>query len=211
MNADRELYCYQIDWWLTCRDAACGYRSSLGGQLERIQRGTSALLPNADPYHDGQVGLGPARKRAAFAMDRRFRRRWFTLPAQARDVLTAYYCGALVTAANGNGRQRFPAGVSELLGRFAGVVLFQARDRDALLRACEEQNADALQLPLARAEKAVRAAHNLYYLIAEYDEVPADDARRARRESFAEGAFQEEIEGHPANGVHRNAAGVWRQ
>ncbi len=151
---DSGLYDEGLDWYLTCRDAACGYASALGPQIVTIERGISASrTPTSDPYRSDQVGFGPKfHGRGAFSLDRTMRRRWTKLDRRTREVLLAHYVALVPTpnepgaewqpgkpVPNGEystdystaryrreltGRTRFPAGVDARLGKLAGAALF---------------------------------------------------------------------------------------
>jgi hypothetical protein len=194
---DRELWSHELDWWLNCRDAACGYRSSFAAQVAAIERGnaTSSSAIGDDglyvqPYHDGQVGIGPVRE-AAFAIDRKMVRRWRWLAQQTRDVLFAHYTGACPVEVKGRlGRSRWALGIEARLGRLAGVAVLLSRGEKLakVLAACERGDDEALKGLRARADTAIRTAHAAYY------EIQATEAER-----YAEG-----LEPLPAPPLPRN-------
>ncbi len=115
---DRELYCADVEWLLTERDADCGVQSSFGAMIAELAAAPdptprrkdlpeptakptgrsgvgSSLSP--DPYHSGQCELAAAPRgrghQTAFARDRRLLRVWLSLDAATRRVLAAHYLG----------------------------------------------------------------------------------------------------------------------
>lgn len=200
---DPELYSFELDWFLTCRDSACGVRSSLGGQIEAIGRGGTPGKPNSDPYHDGQAGLGP-RRDGAFAMDRRILGRWSRLDRATQEILVAHYVSARPIPTDPDrewepgkspphvrlshdystahyvqehtARIKWPPGVDSRLGRLSGVALFLTKGEalTRLLKACEQGRDQDLQMTKRRAEKAIRAAHQAYYAARDLDDQESD-------------------------------------
>lgn len=189
---DRELYSSALDWYLTQRDADCGVRSTLAAQIAAIERGGAYGVPCTDPYHDGQAGLSP-HAHGAFSRDRIMRARWVRLARPARELLVVYYVGSEPVESDPKSfgsretewytpRRRFPLGVEPTFGKFAAVVLWQARGDGAealarVLRLAEavgpsgskdtlsaDRRRAATKLE-ARAELAVRVAHLAYHAI----------------------------------------------
>ncbi|MBA3913669.1 MAG: hypothetical protein H0X25_07395 [Acidobacteriales bacterium] len=176
-NTDRGLYNFEIDWWLNCRDALCGARSSFGGQVAAIEAG-GAHASNVDesgsyrhPYHEGQVEVGP-RGEKAFAMDRKMRRRWILLCESDRGnatehvrVLLAHYTASNPSEAGENGSwQKWPKGVESRLAQFApvAIMLTPAEKIARLMDACQKGDDKGVASARARAETAIRRAHEAY-------------------------------------------------
>ncbi len=179
-ETDSELYSFEIDWWLNCRDALCGVRSSFGGQVAAIESGGSrhANLDRSGsykhPFEDYQV-IDTKHERA-FGMDRRLRRRWILLReydvgngTQHERVHLAHYTAAWPSEGDGEGRQKWPKGVEARLAQFAGVaiMLTPQEKRGKLYMACQKGDDKALQEPRRRAEAAIRLAHCAYHEIAD--------------------------------------------
>jgi hypothetical protein len=174
---DRELYNFELDWWLNCRDAMCGVKSSFGGQIAVIESG-GEHAQNLDeagcyrhPFNDSQV-IDTKHERA-FGMDRRLRRRWILLResdvgngTQHERVLLAHYTASCPSETNGDGRQKWPKGVESRLAQWAGVAIMltpvEKNKRVKLLMACQRGDDAAIQEARNRAERAVRAAHVAY-------------------------------------------------
>lgn len=231
-----ELYSAELDWYVTQRDAACGVRSSLGGQIAALERGGAAGTPNSDPYTDGQVGMGPVRVRA-FTLDRRIGPRWGRLSHAHRGVLVCYYLGraqgsedvqerartvARVTHGYDSAR-KFPIGVEGLFAPFAAIVMVIDAERASKLGAHSHGRKPSgdVQRAVAKltsqAERVVRAAHRAYYEIARIEADGPDvvptwseqwDEMRLRRERFADGAFADNLP--EADVPRRGQDGVWR-
>lgn len=174
MRDDRELWSNDIEWYLTQRDAACGVRSSLGGQVATIERGVSASgAPNSDPYDDGQVGLGPA-QRKAFARDREMRKRWHRLPESARAVLRVHY-GALAPSDPATTpliRWSVELGPAILrraegqLGKLVRVTLWLGKESGKLTEWAKAWgNGSSAKASTVRAERTIRDAHRAYYRV----------------------------------------------
>lgn len=182
---DRETWSTELDWWLNCRDAACGVQSSFASQVAAIERGGAGgggVLGEdgsyVHPYNDQQASF---RGQRAFAMDRRMRVRWTALSASDRGFLFVHYTGAFPSGANGQqGRQRWPKGVEARLGEFAGVALFLALQEGKLqrvLKACEKGDDKALVGLLRRAESTVRTVHRSYYALTDQEAAAWADER----------------------------------
>jgi hypothetical protein len=179
-TTDREMYSFELDWWLTCRDAACGHKSSFGGQVAVIESGGEHAA-NLDasgayrhPFTDHQI-LNTRHERA-FGMDRRLRRRWILLhefdvgnATQHQRILLAHYTASNPSEADGDGRQRWPKGVESRLSQYAGVAIMltpvEKGARAKLLMACQKGDDKALEAAKGRADRAIRAAHRAYYEI----------------------------------------------
>jgi len=171
---DRETWSTEIDWYLNCRDAACGVASSFASQIAAIERGgaggTGSVGDDGNyihPYNDTQVGMRNGQR--AFAMDRRMRIRWMALDSESKAILYVHYTGAFPSGGKGQGgRQRWPKGVEARLGEFAGAALFLALREGKLekvLKACEKGDDVALKGITRRAEAAIRSAHAAYYTL----------------------------------------------
>jgi hypothetical protein len=170
MRHDPDLYSSDIEWLLTESDAALGYRSSLGSQIDTLLRGGSSGgydVACADPYRDDQIGSigqpGSATKH------RRIWPVWIALPTIHKEILSARYTAHFriqtKTRDGGYGWTAWPLGVMMMLGDLAGVVLLLARDADSLetvLTACAKCDTVALRPWLERATDASRAAHRAY-------------------------------------------------
>lgn len=224
-SKDPELYSHELDWWLNCRDAACGFRSSMSGTVATIERGghsggggsTDAAGSYIHPYHDGQTSFGKGQS-VAFARDRKMRRRWQHLSDRAQTVFAVHYTGAWPSGSNdSDARQRWPLGVESRLGQMAAVTLYLAAERDIglegrptiarVLKACEKGNDAGLRAWKVLAEKEIRIAHRSYYEVA----VPMAE-RDVLRDRFASGALAAELEGHSVNDRARaDHDGVYRQ
>lgn len=234
-----ELYSHEIDWWLTQRDAMCGVRSTLGGQVMALERGGAGGFPNSDPYHDGQVGMGRWAV-AAFDLDRLIRPRWFALDKESQNVLMVYYFGRSQGSDGDDhgkdfkthgytNRSKFPPGVEAVFGQFASMAMFfdAPAARDLGTRASGSPSIEIrhrVEKLLARSENAVRKAHRAYYAIRnntdDADVIPIDAAERPgwradfermrKRRRFADGAFDAESESF-ADMPRRDKDGVWRQ
>jgi hypothetical protein len=177
---DRETWSPELDWYLNCRDAACGVQSSFSSQIAAIERGGAggggALGEDGSfvhPYNDQQVSNVKYGARA-FAMDRRMRVRWAALAINWKSALFVHYTGAFPSGGNGGqqGRQRWPKGVEARLGEFAGAALFMALQEGKLqrvLKACEKGDDKALVGLLKRAEAGIRDAHRAYYALTDQE------------------------------------------
>ncbi len=177
---DRELWSHELDWWLNCRDADCGYRSSFAAQVAAIERGGAGGQTPLDasgsfvhPYHDGQVGLHKA-SRGMFARDRRMRVRWQALQPRAQGVHVVHYQRLIPPGARtGDRRQRYPAGVESRLSVFASVALYQAGVKlEKLLAACARGDDEFIKEHRRDAEASIREAHREYLALTD-DEAQA--------------------------------------
>lgn len=181
-KTDRETWSPELDWYLNCRDAACGVQSSFASQIAAIERGGGGgggtLGEDGSyvhPYNDQQVSTVKHGARA-FAMDRRMRVRWIALDPESRSILFVHYTGAFPSGGKGStSRQRWPKGAEARLGEFAGVALFLALREEKLervLKACEKGDDKALAGITGRAQQAVRKAHRAYLALTD------EEARR---------------------------------
>lgn len=94
MVDDDEVYSPELAWYLQSRDAACGVRSSLGGQIEAIGRGGGGGVPTSDLYNESQSDLRSSPKpgsRGRFFRDRVMLSRWKLLDRKTQEVLVAHY------------------------------------------------------------------------------------------------------------------------
>lgn len=169
MKANDELYCADLDWWLTQRDFECGHRSNFGGFVAMLERGGGGGgVDSSDPYHEAYRSRLPS-----FDRDRRIAHEWALTPAPSRRMLFAHYAGALVTGGE-ESYQRWPKGLGPQLGKLCGaavVVAFDAGELGPLLEACansaKEGAGEFISDIRNRAEAAVRAAHRDYYQVTE--------------------------------------------
>lgn len=171
---DREIWSTELDWYLNCRDAACGVQSSFAAQVAAIERGGGGgggVLGEdgsyVHPYNDAQVSNVKFGSRA-FAMDRRMRIRWNALDTESKTILFIHYTGSFPEEVKGQkSRERWPKGVDARLGKLAGVALFQSLGErfEKVLKACSKGDDKALKGTLKRAEDAVRIAHRFYYAL----------------------------------------------
>ncbi|MBA2724271.1 MAG: hypothetical protein H0U56_15565 [Methylibium sp.] len=172
MKADPELWCSALDWWLNSRDAACGVRSGMGGQIAQLERGGAGGGSDIDlagsyvhPYHDGQVSFrGQTR---AVAKDRRIRLEWQRIPSVQQRVLVAHYAHgrwpigtqalSLLERTVGDREGVFMPGAALWLAQADGTL-------GELLDACQRKpTAPVIGKARANATAAVRAAHRAYY------------------------------------------------
>lgn len=94
MVDDDEVYSPELAWYLQSRDAACGVRSSLGGQIEAIGRGGGPGSATTDLYNESQSDLRSSPKpgsRGRFFRDRVMLSRWKLLDRKTQEVLVAHY------------------------------------------------------------------------------------------------------------------------
>jgi len=172
-----ELWSADLDWYLTCRDSACGVRSGLGATIATIERGVSTgSAPNTDPYHDGQVGLGPAQERA-FGKDHRMRERWQQLDEVHRVILRSHYGERAPCDPQTSEPPPFAARLGAeawtrangQLGALTRVTLLLSPEAipgwtKAWLKGASARGVDGA---MRRAEAAIREAHAAWYALAE--------------------------------------------
>ncbi len=218
---DDGLYSADVDWFLTCRDAACGWRSSLGGQIATIERGGVYNTASPDPYSEDQCDVGKF-AHGSFARDRKMLKRWRKLTRRATETMVVYYLAWAPSDAGpavddkGNlheSRRKFPPGFEGQFGRFSGVVMWQsdAKQLDKLIKAAadaakkgfENRKDGKVEAALKRAETAVREAHN------EYWEIVAEEISGPKESKLD---IWQEIEAAMLRiTAIRETDGVWRQ
>ena len=226
-STDPLMYSAEVDWFLTMRDAECGYRSSLAGQIRTIERGFG--VPTSDRYNEAQCELGPS-AHSAFARDRRMTRRWRLLSRHTQAVFIAYYLAScpeecepyrdVETGDECHSRRRFPLGVEPAFGQLAGVVLYLAdpTTRQQLTKAAkasaekkfENRHDGKAEAAIKRATAEVRSAHQ------EYLELCMAETERSEPEpilSWVPPDLNEELRelGSAPQSARRYPDGVWRQ
>lgn len=161
MKENGELYCADLEWWLTRRDVECGWSTTFGGFVAMLERGgPGGGADSSDRYHESWTS-----KLQAFERDRRMAREWARVELEHRRVLGAHY----LSTCSGQGEQRFK-GVASHLGRLAGAALLVAFDAGELgnfLADCSNASGEGAGERIAalrnRAEDRVRAGHRAYY------------------------------------------------
>jgi hypothetical protein len=163
MKANDELYCADLDWWLTQRDVECGWRTNFGGFVAMLERGGggSGSVDSSDPYHELYVS-----RLESFERDRRLAKEWNQLHVLDRRVLRAHYAAPLLAG--------WCKGIGGELGKLAGTAALVAFDADELgpfLDACSNSSAKGAGERIAavrdKAEEHTRRAHRAYYQITE--------------------------------------------
>ena len=177
MSKDPLLWCGDLAWYLCERDAACGYRSSFGGQLAAIQGQSGSGQSGAERWLHLTSTYSLLGNRSPIARDRVMRRRWAALGSYVRDLLAAHYTGRAIIE-EATGFRRFPRGLEAGLGQFAAVALHLAKlagTERALLLAAESGRASNLTTAKDSARDAVREAHQSYYDLVELETPAAPD------------------------------------
>lgn len=188
MSKDPLQWCGEIAWYLTERDAACGYRSSFGSQIAAIEGSTGSGASGAERWLHLTSRYGSA---SPIAKDRVMRRRWAALSAYHRDLLAVHYTGRAVVE-TALGYRRFPRGLEAGLGIFSAVALHLAKlagTERQLVIAGETGRPSAMAQFRDSAKDAVAEAHRAYYDLVKA-EIPGDDPDDGD-ESFAD--LQEEL------------------
>jgi hypothetical protein len=221
-SKDPLLWCGEIAWYLCERDAACGYRSSLGLQLEIIKGASGSPDPIESKWHALQSMTtarsgGQPDEYAPLAKDRRMRRRWPLLSTYHRDILGVHYTSCARVGVDpeegGTGYARFPRGLEAGLGVFAPVAWHLANlagQRHAIIMAGESSSPmQSLEQFRASAEHAVRDAHQAYYDIIDA-ETPPSEAEDEKDEAFTD--LAEELAALAgADHVRQGRDGVFRR
>jgi hypothetical protein len=160
LKANDELYCADLDWFLTQRDTEHGWRTNFGGFVAMLERGGSSSGANSsDPYHELYVN-----RLETFERDRRLSLEWTQLSLPIKRVLRAHYAAAAVSG--------WCKGVAGELGKLAGtavLIAFDAGELGPFLDACSNPSADGAGDRIAKvrnlAEAAARDAHRAYYAV----------------------------------------------
>ncbi len=216
MNQDTSIYCDDLDWYLTRRDAACGVHSNLSTVVSIIEHGGGKNVKGKPPdlYQGRHAELGPVAP-GAFARDRTMLKRWNKLSRESQWVLVVHYVGTEVTAAANGKRMRFPLGVEPTWSKLSAVVLWQAATdspeayENALRLAMREESSDddlrAIKKAETRAHRAVSQAHGEYYAIAkdEPEDFDSYDTDETWRDVMDEAVSRTD--------VRKDEDGVWRQ
>jgi hypothetical protein len=137
-----------LDWYLNCSDAACGIRSSLGGQIAVLEGATGITgFVESNHYTDAQI--------EAFGKSRRIWRVWQRLSSSTRDILQRYY----------EPKRHYPHGVKAYLGEVAAVALYltNGSELEALLEACDNKTDSVIKEHKELASAAVAEAHLVYF------------------------------------------------
>lgn len=186
MSKDPLQWCGDLAWYLTERDADCGYRSSWEPMVAVAQGSTGSGGSGAERWLHMTSRYGA---KSPIARDRVLRRLWAALSAYHRDVLSAYYTGRMLWS-NGEHAQL------GRLGKLAPVAVFLAKlaGTEAKLLRALSKDGNGVWVPDAETTKTlresaraeVRAAHQAYYdLLAPLDD-DDDDGPDDVLESLAE-------------------------
>lgn len=216
-RTQREAHDTDLEWFLTCGDAAMGSRGTLGGTISVLEHGgQSTGAPNTDLYSDQQLGW----HRTVVGLVERHRwlsSAWFTLGPEMQHDLIACYTAPPAAFRSDEGfgaRDACPRvediernraiepgkptafhnrrGTESRLGRYAMLALRVCDDPAALLVACQDPGKAKASRVITRALDAARgraiAAHEAWLDAKEQAGRPRPDGeRRAVLERYEPG------------------------
>jgi hypothetical protein len=205
--AEKEAHDSDLEWFLTCGDAAMGEHGTLGGTIAVLEHGGQFTgVPSSDLYSDQHVGW----KTTVVGLVEKHRwlsAAWFALDSETQVVLLACYRApdAQLRSDEGfSGRDACPRaediernraiepqkgtalhnrrGTEAALGRYAALTFWLCEDPAALLRACQDprkgKSPRTISKALGLARERAIAAHASWQATKEL--VPGPRSRRER-------------------------------